>query len=320
MASTREAIAEAVRQRVISGLHFGTLQPGQRLPSARALAEEFDADARSVTAAYRRLERDGLVVRRPPSRAYYLAATPSIGRVMALGEEWLAEVLVGALFRGVPIPDVADLLRCSLETLRLRAVCLECNQDQEQWLCRELQENFGLEATGMDLRGVEERHAELRRADLLVTTAPHAAEVEALAGRLGKPCIVASLREDLTREIDRLLRHGPLYFVGTDRRFAAKLQRQYAGRPGADNLRVVVLGQDDPDTIPDGAPAYVLRTARDRLGGPPPQVRLLATLRAFSTETARAILRFMVRENLRAAAARSMPERQPVSQTALAAS
>lgn len=320
MASTREAIAEAVRQRVISGLHFGTLQPGQRLPSARALAEEFDADARSVTAAYRRLERDGLVIRRPPSRGFYLAPMPSIGRVMAPGDEWLVELIVGALFRGVPVPEFPDFVRRSLETLRLRAVCLECNDDQEQWLCRELQENFGFEATGMSLQQMGEREPELRRTDLLVTTPEHIGEVEPVAERVGRPVVVASLREDLAREIDRLLRSGPLYFIGTDPRLADKLRRQFRDRAGARNLRTVILGHDDVAGIPQGSPAYVWRTARDRLGGTPPNVSSLATLRAFSAETARAIVRLVVGENLRAAAARSGPEREAASRMTLAAS
>jgi hypothetical protein len=55
--------------------------------------------------------------------------------------------------------------------------------------------------------------------------------------------------------------------------------------------------------IPAGAPTYVMRTARDRLGGVPPQVRVLPTLRAFSRETRLAVLRLVVAHNLAAWAA-----------------
>ena len=304
MAPRREAIAEAVRQRVISGLSFGSLREGHRLPSARVLARDFGADPRSVVAALRRLEAEGLLVRRPPSRAYYVAAGPGVGRITGLGEPWLTEVLLGALSRGVPVPQFADHVHRAVATLRLRALCLECNRDQQHWLCRELEESFGLEATALEVAQAEEHAAELRRGDLLVTTAGHAEQIRALAERFDKPWIVAAVRRDLADEIGRLLQVGPLYFVGTDPRFAEKLRREFGGLPGGENLRTVVLGEDDPAAIPAGAPAYVMRTARDALGGPPAQVRALPTLRAFSTETGRAILSFIVRENVRAAAAR----------------
>lgn len=316
MTRRREEIAEAVRQRVISGWAFNTLRPGQRLPSARVLAGEFHADPRSVTAALRRLESEGLLVRRPPSRAYYLAPRQATGQIIGPGEAWLVEMLLGGLMRGIAVPDVAEYVRRGVETLRLRAVCLECNRDQEQWLCRELRESFGIEASGVELGRAEEHLSELRRADLLMTTASHAADVRALATRLEKPLVIAMLRRDLAEEIERLLRQGPLYFIGTDPRFADKLQRLYADVPGADNLRTVVLGRDDPATIPPGVPAYVMRTARDQLGGPPRQVRALATLRAFSAETARAILSFMARENLGAAAVRGTGLQEPGSDVA----
>jgi hypothetical protein len=308
MGMRREAIAEAVRQRVISGLSFGTLREGQRLPSARVLAREFGADPRSVGAALRRLAAEGLLVRQPPSRGYYLAPRDGVGRITGPGGAWLTDVLVGALSRGVAVPLFADFVHRRVATLRLRAACLECNVDQQQWLCRELRENFGLETRAFEVARIEEQADELARADLLVTTAAHADDVRGLATRLDKPWVQASLRQDLRDEIWRLLGAGPLYFVGTDPRFADKLRRDFAGAPGGDHLRTVVLGQDDPAAIPAGSPAYVMRTARDILGGPPPHVRALPTLRAFSAGTAKALLGFMIRENDRAAAARGPAE------------
>lgn len=319
MTPRRDAIAEAVRQRVISGLSFGSFREGQRLPSARVLAREFDADPRSVLAAFRRLEADGLLVRKPPSRAYYVAPRSGVGRVTGPGDSWLTEVLVGALSRGVTIPRFAEYVHRRVSSLRLLAACLECNVDQQQWLCRELQEAFGLETVALDVAATDADTPALHQADLLVTTAAHADEVGALAARLHKPYVVAAIRQDLTDEIRRLLRTGPLYFVGTDVRFADKLRREFQDTPAADHLRTVVLGRDDPAAIPVGAPAYVMRTARDVLGGPPKHVRALATLRAFSTETAQAILGFMVRENARAVAARGLDNTAPGAQAGVAA-
>lgn len=316
MAERRAEIAEAVRHRVLSGLEAGSMRPGTRLPSARTLAAEFRADVRSVTAAFRRLETEGVVRRSPPSRSWFVAPAREIGGVPAPGTEWLTGMLAGALARGVAIPDFAEYVRRSVDTLRLRALCIECNRDQGEWLRRELKESFGLEADVLpiaDAEEIERSGRAVRPADLLVTTAAHEECARTLSRTFGKPLIVVSLREDLVQEIERLLASGPLYFVGTDPRFADKLRRMYADHPSAANLRPIILGRDDPASIPPGAPAYVMRTARDLLAGPSLQVRALATLRAFSPDTARELLRFMIRENVLAASARGRPG-QPETQ------
>ena len=307
-------------------------------------------DPRVVAAAYRGLARDGLVERRPGARGFFVAghAEPRRGGRTSPGSregglddgrgdggdsrpvEWLAGVLVQAIERDIPVPDFPERAWRATETLRLRAVCVDGNRDHVTWLCRELQEDYGVEATGLE---VDELPSDgggsgadapdgtdplcdaapaalplaLRRADLLVTTQAHAVVVQSLAVRLGRPCVVVTHREDLTRELERLLTSGPVYFVGTDERFAARLRAFYAGRFDDAHVQPVILdGEDAAGTagaIPAGAATYVMRTARDRLGGVPPHVRALSTLRAFSRETRLEILRLVVQRNLAAWAA-----------------
>ena len=302
MTARRGDITDAIRQRVLSALHFGTLRPGSRLPSARLLAIELKADPRVVTAAFRQLEHEGVVERRPPSRAHYVAEARPAAGALAPTAEWLVEVFAGALARGVPAPDFPEHARRSMETLRMRVACVECNADQMTWLCRELQEDFGLVAAEVDVEALDDADVAppaVRSADLLVTTAFHADAVRRVADRLGKPVVVATIRPDLTAEIARLLAEGPLYFVGTDVRFERKLHRLFPDADAA-NLRAVLVGRDDVGAVPAGSPAYVMRTARDRLGGVPSHLRPLSTLRAFSAETQRELLRFMLRANVAA--------------------
>ena len=302
----REAISDTLRQRVLSALHFGTLRAGSRLPSARVLAAELRADPRVVTAAYRSLESEGVVERRPPSRAYFVVETRAVTGALAPTAEWLVEVFAGSLARGVAAPDFPEHARRSLETLRLRAACVECNRDQLVWLCRELHEDYGVVAAEIDvdaLRDDEPAPAAVRSADLLVTTPPHADVTRRLGVRFDKPVVVATLRPDLVAEIARLLADGPLHFVGTDPRFERKLRALYPDAPAA-HLRTVLVGRDDVAAIPAGSPAYVMRTARDLLGGVPSDLRPLSTLRAFAPETQRELLRFVLRANAAALGAR----------------
>src|SRR3989337_1760920 len=174
-------------------------------------------------AAYRELEREGLAELRPRSGIYVAAAPASGGGMLTQLAGWVVDVLVQGLTRNVsPIEFPERVGRC-LETLRLRAVCIAGNRDQIHSLCTELRADFGLETTGVEVDQLadpdEATQLALRRADLLVTIALHATDVQRRARELGKPWIVMSLRPDLMSEVTRLLEREPVYFVATDPRF-----------------------------------------------------------------------------------------------------
>lgn len=316
-----EGIADAIRQRLLSRLHLGLLQPGAPLPSAREVAAELGVGRRAVLAAYHALAREGLVDLRPRSGAY-VASPPGPGTAgadaLSRRARRVVQFLVQELMDGTPAPLVPDRLHQALDTLRLRAVAIECNDDQITELASELQTDYGLETTGVDVAALvvdapaDAPSREVRRADLLVTTPFHAGVVKAAADRLGKPWLAVATRTDMPAEIARLLPTCPVYVVVTDPRFAAKLGRLFAAAPGADNLRPLVVGRDAVDGIPPGAPTYVTAPARDWLAhaGAPGGAALLARgtpePRALSARSAADLLSVIVRANLtaRAAAAR----------------
>lgn len=110
------------------------LQTGDRLPGIRAVAEEFAVHQRVALAAYREMERDGLVALRARPAVYVREAQPDNVVLPKLAAR-LVEFLIDALGMGVWPPDVSERIRRCLETVRLRAVCIECNADQIDSLC-----------------------------------------------------------------------------------------------------------------------------------------------------------------------------------------
>jgi hypothetical protein len=74
-----------------------------------------------------------------------------------------------------------------------------------------------------------------------------------------------------------------------------------AGARGEGNLRTLVANRDDLRQIPDMAPTYLTQLARRQVGDIPLLHRVLPESRAFSTESVRQILSFIVRGNLAAA-------------------
>ncbi len=309
MVERRAEVTGAIRQRIVSGLHLGTLAHGDRLPSTRELSDALGVTPRTVMAAYRELEREGLVELRPRSGIYVAATQASGGGLLTQLAGWVVEVLVQGLTRNVPPIEFPERVRRCLETLRLRAACIADNRDQIHSLCTELHADYGLETDGVELKQLaapdDVTQLALRRADVLVTIALHSAEVQRRARELAKPWIVVSLRPDLMSEVTRLLAKEPIYFVATDPRFGNALRRIFEPTGHASNVRLIVLGRDDPGAIPDGAPTYIMRSARKQLGDTPLAGRVIPTPRVFSTDTARELLTFIIRANLAAMAARA---------------
>src|ERR1700755_3402574 len=66
---------EQLADLIVGMIDNGTLAPGARLPSVRALAEEHGLSVSTVLQAYRWLEDRGVLVARPQS-GFYVAATP----------------------------------------------------------------------------------------------------------------------------------------------------------------------------------------------------------------------------------------------------
>jgi DNA-binding transcriptional regulator YhcF (GntR family) len=301
----RDDVTETLRQRLASGMHFGTLRIGTRLPSARRLARELHADPRVIINAYMRLEREGLVKRRKGARGFFVAGLPSMSEPQGASSDWLVETIELALRQGIQIPQLAEHVRRSLETVRLSAACIECNTDQLEWMCGELHDDYGIHSTPMEVGALAtpDSRAALQRADLLVTTAAHTSDVQRAAREADRPCVIVTLRREIINEVQRNLVAGPVYFICADVRYATKLKQLYADAPGAENLRTIVLGWHDPASIPAGAPVWVLRTALSRLGALPSHVHALPTHRLFSVETTRSLLSFVLRANATAAGA-----------------
>ena len=303
MAVSRELILETLRGRVLRGLQAGTLEAGDRLPTSRALATEFDVDYRLVLAAYKELGDEGLVDLRPRGGIYVAdGGTPHPG-MPALPERWLAELLSEGLSREIPAPELHEWLRRSIETLRLRAVAITTTPDQAHGLRRELRDDFGVDADALlaeEVRTSAEVPLALRRADLIVTTDAHAEWVRSRAADLGKPAIVIDVRPELSGGEWALLLRRPIYAVVASVEFGEMLRRFYAAVPGIENLHVVVHGRDDLQQIPAGAPTYVTQRVRAQLGDARIPGRILSATRTIAAASAREIFSFIVRSNIEA--------------------
>ncbi|MEO6879153.1 MAG: GntR family transcriptional regulator, partial [Gemmatimonadaceae bacterium] len=130
MTEPRTTIAETLRGRVLRELQAGTLQPGDRLPSARELVAEFGVDHRMILAAYRQLVDEELVDVRERGGVYVSSSNATHTGFPALPVKWFVEMLTEGFAHEIPAPELHEWLRRSIETLRLRAVVLTTTSDQ----------------------------------------------------------------------------------------------------------------------------------------------------------------------------------------------
>ena len=278
------------------------------MPSARELGAEFDIDHRVVLAAYRELAAEGLIELRQRGGIYVarrddaLIPTPSV--------DWMIETLLQGLGREVPIVEFHDWFRRAVGTLRLRAAVVQGSRDQIAGMCRELFDDYGLEATGLDISEIAEPSAaliaDLRRTDLLVSTPGYESVVRRLGERVGVPVVIADVRPDLLGGEWRMLLRQPVYVVVSDERFVSVLEKFFSGvASAAENLRILIVGRDDVAEIPSGAPVYLTRAAMEMLAGAPIGGRIVPSARVFSSQAARDLVGYIVRANLEALSART---------------
>jgi DNA-binding transcriptional regulator YhcF (GntR family) len=304
MPSHRDAITETLRQRIVAGLHLGALKTGDRLPSLRDLGAKLHADPRVIMAAYQQLASEGLVRLRPRSGVFVAVPPNPADALLPEVASWMVDLFLRGLARGMAPTALRRQARACLETGRVRAVCVECNEDQIHALCRQAHDDYGFAVDGLDLDTIPRRGplpARAAEADLVLTTRFHAAEAQRLGRRLRLPVVVATLDPAFRAEIRRMLAQGRVWWVCTDERFTRKLEVMF---PGAE-VSPVVLGRDSLEGVPAEAPVYATRRAAERL---PPEWRggrVTTVPRAFSSQTAHALLTFLVRRNLEATRAKS---------------
>ena len=307
-AMTKEAVAELLRGRILRGLHARALASGDRLPSARELGLEFEIDHRIVLAAYRELAAEGLVELRQRGGIYVAQRDDAL--IPNPGVDWMIDTLIQGLGRELPIVAFHDWFRRAVSTLRLHVTVVQGSRDQISGMCRELRDDYGLDATGLDATELSDPSAsliaDLRQTDLLVTTPGYEALVRRVGERVAVPVIIADVRPDLLGGDWRMLLRHPVYVVVDDARFVTIIEQFFSGVPTAnENLRVLVAGRNDVGAIPPTAAVYVTRAATEALKGIHVGGRLIPSARVFSAQAARNLVGFIGRANHDALSART---------------
>ncbi len=302
-----EQLGRLVRDRIVSGIHSGRLNPGDRLPTYREIAEEAGVDLRVVARVYGDLEREGLVEVRGRSGVFVAEQEQIGGRVLAETARWMIGVLCGARTRHICLPDFPDFVRKCIGTTEVRCACVESTEDQLSAICNELHRDFGVHSTPIltdrlpPIRGEEPPEnlpQEIREADFLVTSTFHAAALRPLAEMIEKPLVVIRLHPETLRQLRRALAKGEITVVHVDPRFPERIR--LLAEEHADRIRsVLARGRAVLDRLDRSRPILITPAARALLRAEDlPPTFLPGPV--ISNESAEEIIELLVRFNLEA--------------------
>ena len=302
--SARLQLIQQLRDHIIGELHVGHLKAGDRLPSIRDTARDLGKNARTVTAAYRALEKDGLVEVRGRS-GVFVAAHQMVGEGASQEmARWVSGVLVEAWMRRTPVTDLPRLIRRATRSVTVRCGFVEVVEDSIVAFSHELMKDWGLEVRIIAPEELLEGDQKFADVDFFAATNFYAQSVHHVVARLGRPLVVLTVHARLQEAIRSRL-EDRLTVIAVDRRFEDRMRVAYAGERHRNNIRillaedVVAIRNIDPDE-----PVLLTRAASAKLG----QLRLRNVLPyspTLSVETATALAKLIVQRN------HSAVEKQP---------
>jgi GntR family transcriptional regulator len=246
MARTQVAgaiIVDQLRDRIVSGLFLGHWQPGERLPSIRDIADAEHVDRKTAAAAYRRLQREGLVRVRARSGVYLRGETAKDSPshpLQRLYRRWLENTYEGARALGLDTASILRILEAVGSVEERRIPVVDSDWSQAETLARELRDRLGIRAVPYAL-------GELDGHDPVVAAAPFLVSTPFQRGRLGelvgeRPVIELILSRAFLQDLAERMRTGSLAIVAPTASVAAQLRIALArGQLATENGRTSVV-------------------------------------------------------------------------------
>ena len=297
------SLVERLRDRVVGGLHRGTLHAGDRLEGVREIARRARMNARAVAKAYRTLEAEGLVEVRGRSGVYVAPQERREGEMLPETMRWMTGVVVESWRRMIRIPEFPGFVRRCTGAVRPRCALVESVEDTATALSVELQWDLGFDVQIFSLDPPESQDSAeqlmggSQDVDLFVTTSFYARAVRGIAEKLEKPVVMLTTHPQFDAAVRRRLEDGRLTIVAVDPRFGERMRAIYGEDRSDDRIRVILA--DDAEAIAKldpAEPVLLTRAAHERLGDVDLTL-LFPHSPSFSPDSARELAEVLIRLN-----------------------
>jgi DNA-binding transcriptional regulator YhcF (GntR family) len=242
-------VVERLRGRIVVGRYFGLWSPGDRLPSVRDVARLEEVDRKTAAAAYRRLQREGLV-RVEARSGVYLAPDVVDGAgdpLRRLHSQWLEHTLTTAAELGLTSGALARMIHGVGAVEAHRVPVVDEDLEHAALLAAELTARTTLRFLPAGPRDLPAASGSLRGVPFAVVTP--SAGLRMRAARLRIPLIPATLAPDLLTRVGRVAQGGELAAVVGTGGLIRELRRalDHGLVDGGARIRLVLAEQSPRD-------------------------------------------------------------------------
>ena len=217
-------IVDQLRDRILSGMYLGQWHPGQRLPSIRDVADAEEVDRKTAAAAYRRLQKEGLVDVRARSGVYLKDDFRSDrgGPLQKLQRRWLESTYEGGHEIGLGTPAMIRLLG-AVATVEKRAIpVIESDWSQAEVLAAELRERLGVRTVAVLASQLDPHDRFIADAPFFVTTPFQRHAVAQVAHE--RTVVQLILARDMLDQIAKSLDRGSVLIIAPSEEVAGKVR------------------------------------------------------------------------------------------------
>lgn len=238
---------------------MGIWPAGMQLPTERELAEILGVSRNTVSAAYKELEAEQVLVSQQGRGTFVMAsdASTALGKQERLAQ-MMDAVIDESLDLGVDLDRLAGVARQRIEERRellgrVKVAFVECNREQLDYFAKELELGSGVSIEPVLLadleRDPERLLAQLAGMDLIVTTFFHLDEVRDLVGdRTETLGIALDPQLGTVVRIARLPKGIKLGLVCISEQFAERVMKSIANA-GIEGLAVSHTISRDPEEL-----------------------------------------------------------------------
>ena len=246
-----------VKYAITDKIRSEELITGFKMPTERELSEQLGISRNTVSAAYKQLEKEGLLISRQGKGTFVAEESDRIlrgdsqERIMHLVDLGLKE----ALDYGMEAKDflrlVEERVNEKLDLIRkASAVYVECNIEQARYFAHQIETGTGMKCTPLTISDLIEMNDETRlllyKTKVIVSTFNHVAEVQEYVDGFGKSVLGVAINPDLKTMV-RIARLSPdtkLAFVSISEEFKTKVQQTFINA-GLNELDLVYTNTQD---------------------------------------------------------------------------
>lgn len=250
-----------VKDLILEKVRTGEISSGFKMPTERVLSEELSLSRNTVSAAYKELEKEGILISKQ-GKGTFIAEESSIMASKEHREKLKRYVdlsIEESVASGMEPKDLLELVRERLfeklsEVRRARSVYVECNIEQASYFARQLENETGIECDPLTITDLIEMNDDTRlklfNSKVIVSTFNHVPEVSEYTEEFGKEVLGLAINPDLNTivKIARYPKDWKIALICISDEFKEKVKNALE-RAGLSDLSIEYSNSDDPEEL-----------------------------------------------------------------------